>query len=49
MYELFLSQILICAIMCYLPVWPSLGQMTFGGPAPYADINGAPYKRAVVE
>ena len=23
--------------------------MTFGGPAPYADITGGPYKRAVVE
>ena len=23
--------------------------MTFGAPAPYADITGAPYKRAVVE
>ena len=23
--------------------------MTFGCPAPYADITGAPYKRAVVE
>ena len=28
----------------YLPTQPSLGPMTFGGPTPYADINGAAYK-----
>ena len=47
--ELFLSQVLIYAIMYYLPARPSLGPMTFGAPVPYTDINSATYKRAVVE
>ena len=47
--EVFLSQILIYAIMYCSPPWPSLGPMTFGGPAPDAYIKGDPYKRTVVE